>query len=124
MKRIFFTLLLLFSVLCGAKAMDYEEARDRAWFLTDKMAYELNLTPDQCERAYQINLDYLMSVRTASDCVGEYWRFRDVDLRCILFDWQLTTSSVLCAGMRLVGITLCLITIAMAITISIDQQCM
>lgn len=88
MKRIFFTLLLLFSVLCGAKAMDYEEARDRAWFLTDKMAYELNLTPDQCERAYQINLDYLMSVRTASDCVGEYWRFRDVDLRCILFDWQ------------------------------------
>ena len=88
MKRIFFTLLLLFSVFCGAKAMDYEEARDRAWFLTDKMAYELNLTPDQCERAYQINLDYLMSVRTASDCVGEYWRFRDVDLRCILFDWQ------------------------------------
>lgn len=88
MKRILFTLLLLFSVLCNTKAMDYEEVRDRAWFLTDKMAYELNLTPDQCERAYQINLDYLMSVRTASDCVGEYWRFRDSDLRCILFDWQ------------------------------------
>ena len=74
-------------VVC-TKAMSYEEARDRAWFLTDKMAYELNLTPDQCDRAYQINLDYLMSVRSASDCVGAYWQYRDADLRCILFDWQ------------------------------------
>ena len=51
-------------------AMDYEEARQRAWFLTDKMAYELNLTPEQYDIAYEINLDYLMSIRTASDCSG------------------------------------------------------
>lgn len=69
-------------------AMDYEEARQRAWFLTDKMAYELNLTPEQYDRAYEINLDYLMSIRTASDCSGYYWEYRNADLRCILFDWQ------------------------------------
>ena len=69
-------------------AMGYEEARQRAWFLTDKMAYELNLTPEQYDRAYEINLDYLMSIRTASDCTGHYWEYRNADLRCILFDWQ------------------------------------
>ena len=68
--------------------MPYEEARDRAWFLTDKMAYELNLTPEQYDRAYEINLNYFMSIRTASDCYGYYWNYRDADFRCILFDWQ------------------------------------
>lgn len=71
-----------------ARAMSYEEARDQAWFLTDKMAYELNLTSEQYDRAYQINLDYLMSVRTPSDCIGAYWQYRDSDFRCILYDWQ------------------------------------
>lgn len=87
MKRYILTLLLVLSAF-AAKAMSYEEARQQAWFLTDKMAYELNLTPEQCDRAYQINLDYLMNVRTASDCNGYYWQYRDTDLRCILFDWQ------------------------------------
>ena len=72
----------------SANAMSYQEAKEQAWFLTDKMAYELNLTSDQYDRAYQINLDYLMSVNTASDCTGYYWQYRDADLRCILFDWQ------------------------------------
>lgn len=87
MKRYILTLLFVLSAF-AAKAMSYEEARRQAWFLTDKMAYELNLTPEQCDRAYQINLDYLMNVRTASDCNGYYWQYRDADLRCVLFDWQ------------------------------------
>ena len=65
MKRYVFILLAaLLSVTVG-RAMDYEEARQRAWFLTDKMAYELNLTPEQYDRAYEVNLNYLMSIRTA-----------------------------------------------------------
>lgn len=87
MKRILLSLLFVLFAFC-AKAMSYEDARDQAWFLTDKMAYELNLTPEQYDRAYQINLDYLMSLRTPSDCSGYYWSYRDADLRCILFDWQ------------------------------------
>ncbi len=87
MKRIALSLLLLVAAF-SAKAMSYEEARQQAWFLTDKMAYELNLTSEQYDRAYQINLDYLMSVDTPSDCSGYYWQYRDADFRCVLFDWQ------------------------------------
>lgn len=87
MKRFLLSLIFLGAVV-SAHAMSYEEARDRAWFLTDKMAYELNLTSDQFERAYQINLDYLLSVDSPSDLDGYYWAYRDADLRCILYDWQ------------------------------------
>lgn len=88
MKRLLVIFMTAVLAWCSSKAMSYEEARDRAWFLTDKMAYELNLTPEQYDRAYQVNLDYLMSVRTASDIYSHGWRYRDADLRCILFDWQ------------------------------------
>lgn len=87
MRRILLSLICLLFAL-SARAMGYEEARSQAWFLTDKMAYELNLTSDQYERAYQINLDYLMSLNSPSDCGGYYWEYRNMDLRCILFDWQ------------------------------------
>lgn len=88
-KRLFLLLLLCTGIGLGtAKAMSYAEARDQAWFLTDKMAYELNLTSAQYDAVYQINLDYLMSIDRASDCYGIYWTYRDDDLSCILFDWQ------------------------------------
>ena len=69
-------------------AMSYEQARQQALFLTDKMAYELNLTNDQYEAAYEINLDYLIGVSTYDDLYGPYWRYRNVDLSYVLLDWQ------------------------------------
>lgn len=95
MKRYLFTLVLTLAIIIPSWSMSYEEARQQAWFLTDKMAYELNLTPEQYNRAYEINLDYLMSIRTASDCEGLNWRYRDADFRCVLFDWQYTLFSTL-----------------------------
>lgn len=95
MKRLLLTLLLTVFVGVRALALTYEEAREQAWFLTDKMAYELNLTPDQYDRAYEINLDYFLSLRRASDCDGPYWTYRDADLRCVLFDWQYTLYATL-----------------------------
>ena len=95
MKRCLTTLLLALAALLPACAMSYDEARDRAWYLTDKMAYELDLTQEQYDRAYQINLDYLMSIRTASDCTGPYWTYRNADLRCVLLDWQYELYSTL-----------------------------
>ena len=74
-----------------ASAMSYEQARQQALFLTDKMAYELNLTEDQYEAAYEVNLDYLMSVDTYDDLYGAYWRQRNMDLSYILLDWQYRT---------------------------------
>ena len=72
----------------SAKAMSYEQARSEALFLTDKMAYELNLTDEQYEAAYEINLDYLMGVTGRSDVYGTYWERRNLDLSYILLDWQ------------------------------------
>ncbi len=72
----------------SASAMSYEQARQQALFLTDKMAYELNLTDDQYEAAYEINLDYLMGVNSVDDLYGVYWRQRNLDLSYILLDWQ------------------------------------
>ena len=79
---------LLFTLTFTANAMSYEQAREQALFLTDKMAYELNLTDDQYEAAYEINLDYLMSVNSVDDLYGSYWRYRNLDMSYVLLDWQ------------------------------------
>lgn len=95
MKKFFMTFLLAFMATFHLSALNYHEARDYAWFLTDKMAYELNLTPDQYDRAYQINLEYLMSIDRAADCYGHYWTYRNIDFQCVLFDWQYQIYSTL-----------------------------
>ena len=82
------TLVALITMTVQASAMSYEQARDQALFLTDKMAYELNLTDDQYEAAYEINLDYLMGINSRSDLFGNYWTQRNLDLSYILLDWQ------------------------------------
>ena len=94
MKRTLLTLIIAIMALT-ARAISYDDARQQAWFITDKMAYELNLTPEQYDRAYQINLDYLMSLNGPTDITGAYWQYRDTDLRCILFDWQYNLLSTL-----------------------------
>ena len=41
----------------SANAMSYNAAKNEALFLSDKMAYELNLTDAQYDAVYEINLD-------------------------------------------------------------------
>ena len=88
MKRLF--LLSIICIFCTVQgfSMSYAEARENAYFLTDKMAYELDLTPQQYDVVYSINLDYFMSLRPTSNLRGTYWRYREQDLRYVLFDWQ------------------------------------
>lgn len=89
MKKFILALVAMVTMTAtSASAMSYEQARQQALFLTDKMAYELNLTDDQYEAAYETNLDYLMSVNTVDDLYGVYWRQRNLDLSYILLDWQ------------------------------------
>lgn len=89
MKKLIIALVAMFCMtFTTASAMSYEQARQQALFLTDKMAYELNLTDDQYEAAYEINLDYLMGVNSYDDLYGLYWRQRNLDLSYILQDWQ------------------------------------
>ena len=89
MKKFIIALVAMFTItFTTASAMSYEQARQQALFLTDKMAYELNLTDDQYEAAYEVNLDYLMGINNYDDLYGVYWRQRNLDLSYILLDWQ------------------------------------
>ena len=90
MKKIFLTIVAMLTIAVSADAMSYEQARREALFLTDKMAYELNLSDEQYEAAYEINLDYLMGVTSRDDVYGTYWTRRNLDFSYILFDWQWT----------------------------------
>lgn len=79
---------MVLGFVVAAGAMSYSQAREQALFLTDKMAYELNLTDDQYEAAYEINLDYLLSVNSDDELYGDYWRWRNIDFSYVLLDWQ------------------------------------
>ena len=58
------TLVMMMVITVTANAMSYAQARNEALYLSDKMAWELNLTNDQYDAVYEINLDYMMSKRT------------------------------------------------------------
>ena len=88
MKKMMFTLIAMLTIAVQANAMSYEQARNEALFLTDKMAYELNLSDAQYEAVYEINLDYLMGVTSRYDVFGPYWERRNLDLSYVLYSWQ------------------------------------
>jgi len=88
MKKFIAAITAFLTLSLTANAMSYSQAREQALFLTDKMAYELNLTEEQYDAAYEVNLDYLMSVNTYDDLYGAYWTMRNTDLSYILLDWQ------------------------------------
>ena len=65
-------------------AMSFTTAKNEALFLSDKMAWELNLTDAQYDAVYEINLDYLMSVNGRNDAYGSWWNRRNTDLKYVL----------------------------------------
>ena len=77
-------LAMMMVMTISANAMSYNAAKNEALFLSDKMAYELNLTAAQYEAVYEINLDYLMSL-LLSPCSLEGWW---MDIRSLLSLWQ------------------------------------
>lgn len=87
MKRYILSLFISIAGFFSAFGMSFSEAQEHAYYLTDKMAYELDLTPDQYDLVYQVNLEYLLNVRT-SNPYNYYWDYRNTDLSYILFDWQ------------------------------------
>ena len=88
MKKFILSFVIMMAAWMGAKAMSFERAQAEALYLTDKMAYELNLNDQQYNDAYEINLDYFLSIGSPSDLYGVYYNHRINDLRCILYDWQ------------------------------------
>jgi len=84
MKKLVIATVLMLAMAVSASAMSHQEARRMAFFLTDKMAYELNLSRDQYDAAYEINYDYLLNVRGHNTIYGTYWNRRNIDLSFIL----------------------------------------
>ena len=87
MKKIMIMAMMMVMTIT-ANAMSYNVAKREALFLSDKMAYELNLTDAQYEAVYEINLDYLLSVNGHADVLGPWWNRRNADLRYVLTTWQ------------------------------------
>ena len=80
-------------------AMSNSRVRKETRFLTDKMAYELNLNTAQYNDVYEINFDFIYSIRYLMDDVirgyewalDDYYNYLDVrndDLRWVLSDVQ------------------------------------
>lgn len=77
-------LAMMMTIAISASAMTYSEAKYESLFLSDKMAYELNLTSAQHEAVYAINLDYMMRINGRSDVYGVWWNHRNTELSIVL----------------------------------------
>lgn len=101
MKRILFMLfaVIMSTAVCHA-AMSNSKVRKETRFLTDKMAYELNLNTAQYNDVYEINYDFISGVRYLMDDVlrGEEWalnRYYDyLDIRNDDLRWVLSLQTV------------------------------
>lgn len=87
MRRFLIFAVMTLGVL-ASHAIPFEEARREALFLTDKMAYELNVNEAQYEVLYEINLDYLMSLSSSRDVKGTHLNRRNYDINCVLTPMQ------------------------------------
>ena len=88
MKKIMMTMAMIVTIATSATAMTFNEARDHALFLTDKMAYELGLSPTQINNVYEINYDYIVSVAIQGERSSFCQSRRDADMRFVLSDYQ------------------------------------
>ncbi len=88
MKRLYALMLSFVLTAASAFAMSYDDAARHAYYLTDKMAYELNLSDYQYDRVYQINLDYFLRLRSDRDIDGYLWEYRNACLAKVLRTYQ------------------------------------
>lgn len=77
-------MVVLMAVAVDIHAFSYDRARSEALFLSDKMAYELNLSTPQYNTVYEINLDYFLCVASRNDIFGNYWERRNYELQRVL----------------------------------------
>lgn len=99
MKKMFLTLALTMMSIATMLGMSTSKIRNHARFLTDRMAYELDLTPHQYDDVYEINYDYIFWVDKIMndvvygyrDAIEDYYDLldeRNDDLRYVLTNRQ------------------------------------
>ena len=88
-------MVVMLALCLPASAMSKAKVRENARFLTDRMAYELNLSPMQYDDVYEVNYDFIDNVRYImddvvrgyDDAMNHYYEcldYRNDDLRWIL----------------------------------------
>ena len=88
MKRFILAMVAVLTLGSAANAMSYKSARDQAFFLTDKMAFELGLSDDQYNAVFEINMDYIMCLDVYDDIFGTFWTRRNNELKYVLSPMQ------------------------------------
>lgn len=88
MKKMIVTLIALVSFAHQAMALSITRSREEARFLTDKMAYELDLTDDQIQDIYEINYDYFRSLGSIDGFYESYYNTRYTNIGYVLYNWQ------------------------------------
>lgn len=88
MKRGLFILVAFVVGVMNAHALNSSQSRDEAYFLTDKMAYELYLSESQMEDIYEVNYDYYRAVGNLLRSYDRAYHNRLDALSYILSDWQ------------------------------------
>ena len=84
MKKIIITLVLAVATVMNVCAMSKYRASREARFLTDKMAWELDLSYGQMEDVYEINYDYFRSLASVYDDNGWAYNIRNEELSFVL----------------------------------------
>lgn len=99
MKKLMLTAILAILSMTQMFALSTSSLRNHARFISDRMAYELDLTPRQYDDIYEINFDFLYQVnrimddvvygyRDAIDRYYEYLDDRNDDIRYVLTSRQ------------------------------------
>jgi len=102
MKKTLLTLVMTLIGWATVNAMSHSAIRENARFLSDRMAYELDLTPQQYDDCYEINYDFISAInpymddvcRGYTDAIERYYTYLDYrndDLRYILTSHQYRT---------------------------------
>jgi len=99
MKKFFVTLAISLLVVSQMFAMSTRKVRETARFLSDRMAWELDMTPQQYDDCYEINYDFIFAINPIMDdivrgynyAIDSYYTFLDYrndDFRYILNEVQ------------------------------------
>ncbi len=100
-KQLLLMVIALISMAMPASAIGLEDIRINARFLTDRMAFELNLNTNQYNDLYEVNYDFFNSVdpylaavaREEAYALDRYYRYldeRNDDLKWILSNAEYT----------------------------------
>ena len=84
MKKIILTLVLAAATVINVCAMSKYRASREARFLTDKMAWELDLSYGQMEDVYEINYDYFRALDNVYDKYTWAYDIRNEELSFVL----------------------------------------